>query len=74
MTKSREEFLHKKSLILGKMFRGAYSAYGKDHPLTLELLDRYCNARRELPGTGNDGVTPSTRRGAYDAYLSTQED
>ena len=73
MTRSREEFLNRKSLILAKMFRGAYAAYGKDSTLTEELLEKYKDARRELPGTGNDGVNPSTRLGASDAYLITQE-
>lgn len=73
MIKSREEFLNRKSLILGKMFRDAYERCGKEHQLTLDLLERYCRTRRELPGHSNDGQNPSTRLGAYDAYLSTQE-
>ena len=74
MTKSREEYLHKKSLILARMFRTAYESLGKDNTLTQELLDRYRETRRELPGTGNDGVNSSTRLGASEAYLETQED
>jgi hypothetical protein len=73
MTKSREEFLHRKSLILGKMFREAYERCGKDHQITKDLLERYCNTRRELPGEGNDGQRQSTRLGAYEAFQSTQE-
>jgi len=72
VTKSREEYLHKKSLILGRMFRMAYNSFGAGHPTTERLLESYKATRRELPGTPNDGVNPSTRLGAADAFRSTQ--
>ena len=73
MPKSREQVLHETSVILGKLFRDAYERCGRDHPLTQELLERYRNTRRQLPGSGNDGANHSTRYGAYEAYQSTQE-
>lgn len=72
LTKDRELFLHRKSLILGRLFKNAYDNCGKEHPLTLELLERYKQARRELPGLGSFKGEHSTRYGAYDAYLVTQ--
>lgn len=71
MKQSREKFLHRKSIYLGRAFRHAYSVFGKDHQLTLDLLERYCNVRREIPGESNDGINHSTRYGAQEAYLTT---
>ena len=72
MSRRSEEFLHKKSLVLGRMFRAVYFSHGMENRVTQMLLGCYRSARREMPG-GIDDSGHSTRYGAYEAYEATQQ-
>tara|TARA_R100000005_G_C4992941_1_gene200088 strand:- start:1854 stop:2063 length:210 start_codon:yes stop_codon:yes gene_type:complete len=65
--KSQETKDHEVSLKVGQAFREAYNK-SEDHELIQSLLEQYKEARRAIP-KGSDG----TRKGSYEAYLSTQE-
>jgi hypothetical protein len=65
--KSQETKDHEVSLKVGQAFREAYNK-SENRLLIESLLDQYKEARRAIP-KGSDG----TRKGSYEAYLSTQE-
>lgn len=73
ITKEREEYLNRRSLILARLFRDTYEGAGKDSKITVALLEAYCDARRELPkSVTNTPTGHSTRLGAHEAYLITK--
>jgi hypothetical protein len=64
--KSQETKDHEVSLKVGQAFREAYNK-SEDPLLIQSLLDQYKEARRAIPKRGG------SRKGSYEAYLSTQE-
>ena len=66
--------IHRYSLVLGSTFRWCYWALGSDSDLTDYFLNKYRDTRRKLPGGYDPATKHSTRLGAYQAFLSTQDD
>ncbi len=71
LTKAEIRFIHKKSLVLGEMFKDSYRRRGANDRLTEILLERYKETRRQLPGDCDE--YGSTRYGASEAYHATQD-
>lgn len=44
----QDQFYHRKSLILAKMFRALYEKHGAENALTVAVKEKYIEARRAI--------------------------
>ena len=63
--------IHEASCKVGTAFNSAYKLLGKDHSVTVKLLEAYRELRRKIPG-GKNELGYSTRYGATEAHNTTQ--
>lgn len=74
MKRTKKAYIHFLSLVYARAFNFFYWSLGKNAFLTNFFLEKYRKVRRKLPGGPDPQTGLSTRYGAHEAYLETQEE